>query len=74
MTVGKGRGPIAVLGVTSLMAIGAIYYSHYSQVQEKAVMRAGVERDKERMRQLRWRNKSLQEKQVPSTEENSVEK
>eukprot|EP00560_Eucampia_antarctica_P005975 CAMPEP_0197824284 /NCGR_PEP_ID=MMETSP1437-20131217/1545_1 /TAXON_ID=49252 ORGANISM="Eucampia antarctica, Strain CCMP1452" /NCGR_SAMPLE_ID=MMETSP1437 /ASSEMBLY_ACC=CAM_ASM_001096 /LENGTH=66 /DNA_ID=CAMNT_0043423837 /DNA_START=109 /DNA_END=306 /DNA_ORIENTATION=- len=44
------RGPVAVLGITTTAAVGAIIYSHYSQVQDKALMHAGVERDKERMR------------------------
>lgn len=51
-SVTKGK-PIAVVGLTSLVAMGAIYWSHYSQIQDKAVMREGVERDKERMRQKR---------------------
>eukprot|EP00581_Thalassiosira_minuscula_P028616 CAMPEP_0183755776 /NCGR_PEP_ID=MMETSP0739-20130205/4516_1 /TAXON_ID=385413 /ORGANISM="Thalassiosira miniscula, Strain CCMP1093" /LENGTH=68 /DNA_ID=CAMNT_0025992763 /DNA_START=71 /DNA_END=274 /DNA_ORIENTATION=- len=44
------RGPAIVLGVTSSITLYAIFYSHFQQVRDKAVMRAGVERDKERMR------------------------
>lgn len=47
------RGPKIVLGITSLVTFGAVFYSHYSQVTDKATMRAGVERDKERMRMKR---------------------
>ena len=41
---------MVVLGVTTVGAVGAIVYSHYAQVRDKAEMRAGVERDKERLR------------------------
>jgi len=44
------RGPAVVLGITSTVTIGAIAYSHYSQVRDKLAMKAGVERDKERMK------------------------
>lgn len=44
------RGPKIIVGLTSLVTVSAIVYSHYSQVTEKQTMRAGVERDKERMR------------------------
>ena len=48
------RGGAAVtIGLTSLAAIGAIVYSHVSQVEDRKVMRAGVERDKERLRAKR---------------------
>jgi hypothetical protein len=46
-------GPAIAIGLTSLAAVSAIAYSHISQVEEKKVMRAGVERDKERLRQRR---------------------
>ena len=38
-----------MLGITSTVTMYAIYYSHFQQVRDKAVMRAGVERDKERL-------------------------
>jgi hypothetical protein len=38
------------MGITLSMTIGAIIYSHYSQVRDQQVMREGVERDKERLR------------------------
>ena len=46
-------GPAIVFGLTIVAAGGAIAYSHVSQVEERKVMRAGVERDKERLRQKR---------------------
>jgi PET assembly of cytochrome c oxidase, mitochondrial len=47
------RGPAIVLGITSLATIGAIIYSHYSQIRDKQVMREGIQRDKERLRMKR---------------------
>ena len=41
------------LGLTTSMTLFAMYYSHYQQVSDKAIMRAGVERDKERIRRKR---------------------
>ena len=56
------RGGAAVaIGVTSLAAIGAILYSHVSQVEDRKVMRAGVERDKERLRAKRLERKQRDE-------------
>ncbi len=58
-------GPKLVLGLTTLMSVGAVVYSHYSQVEEKAIMRAGVERDKERMRMKRlMRRRKAREEQA----------
>ena len=48
-------GAAKVLGLVVTLSAGAVAYSHYAQVAEKAVMRAGVERDKERLRQKRLR-------------------
>lgn len=48
----RGGSAIA-MAITSLAAIGAIVYSHTSQVEERKGMREGVERDKERLRQKR---------------------
>jgi hypothetical protein len=47
------KGPAAALGLTTSITLFAIYYSHYQQVNDKAVMRAGVDRDKERLRRKR---------------------
>lgn len=63
-TMGKlPKGPFLTLGVTSAVTLGAIVYSHYSQIQEKATMRAGVERDKERIRIKRAMKKKEQQDQ-----------
>lgn len=58
------KGPLLTLGVTSAVTLGAIIYSHYSQIQEKATMRAGVERDKERIRIKRAMKKREQQEQL----------
>jgi len=58
-----GPGPIGTMGVTSLIAIGAIAYSHDSQIRDKELMRAGVERDKERLKQKRKEEKRLRKLQ-----------
>jgi len=52
-----------VLGMTSLAALGAVYWSHYSQVQDKAIMKAGVVRDKERVRMKKRMNKIREEEE-----------
>jgi len=58
------RGGAAVaIGLSSLAAVGAIIYSHVSQVEDKKIMRAGVERDKERLRMKRLERK-LQEEEA----------
>ena len=44
------RGPIIALGLTSSIAIGAVFWSHYSQVRDREAMKEGVERDKMRMK------------------------
>jgi hypothetical protein len=36
--------------LTSSIAIGAVFWSHYSQVRDRTQMREGVERDKMRMK------------------------
>jgi hypothetical protein len=43
-------GPAVAIGLTTMVAVGAVLYSHTSQVSDRKIMRAGVERDKERMR------------------------
>ena len=52
----KGGAAIAI-GLVSFATLTAIYYSHYSQTRDRAVMRAGVERDKERLRAIRRKKK-----------------
>ena len=39
-----------VMGTVVTITAFAIYYSHYQQVRDRAVMREGVLRDKERLR------------------------
>jgi hypothetical protein len=51
------------MGVTSLAALGAVFYSHDSQVRDRQSMRAGVQRDKERIRQKRKEKQYLEQQQ-----------
>lgn len=44
------RGPVIALGLTGSIAVGAIFWSHYSQVRDRNLMKEGVERDKLRMK------------------------
>jgi len=55
------RGPILTSVVVMTATVSAIVYSHYAQTRDKAIMRAGVERDRERLKQLRNRAKQEQE-------------
>eukprot|EP00592_Proboscia_alata_P012786 CAMPEP_0194394614 /NCGR_PEP_ID=MMETSP0174-20130528/123951_1 /TAXON_ID=216777 /ORGANISM="Proboscia alata, Strain PI-D3" /LENGTH=55 /DNA_ID=CAMNT_0039190429 /DNA_START=792 /DNA_END=959 /DNA_ORIENTATION=- len=48
-------------------SLGAIVYSHYSQVRDKAEMRAGVERDKERLRIKRRLKKEQKQENTATT-------
>ena len=59
----RTRGPAVAVGITSTIAIGAIVYSHYAQVRDKEVMRAGVERDKQRLREKRRQQPQQQQQQ-----------
>jgi len=54
------KGPLAAMGLVLLGTVGAISYSHYAQVRDKAVMRAGVERDKERLRSLQQQQQQVE--------------
>ena len=58
MIRGPKGGPAIAIGVATFATISAIGYSHYAQVRDRAVMRAGVERDKERLRANRQRKKA----------------
>ena len=54
-----------VMGTAITITSFAIYYSHYQQVRDRAVMREGVLRDKERLRA----NKASKEgRRVPDDE------
>jgi PET assembly of cytochrome c oxidase, mitochondrial len=59
----KRGGPPWIVGVVAVGTVGTIYYSHYAQVRDKAVMRAGVERDKERLRVMRRQQQKEQQEQ-----------
>ena len=50
-------GPAVTLFLCSGLTIGAVAYSLHAQVRDKAIMRAGVERDKERLRVTRQRQR-----------------
>jgi PET assembly of cytochrome c oxidase, mitochondrial len=51
------KGPIIVMATVVGISIGAVYYSHYAQVRDQNYMKAGVERDKERLRAIRMKQK-----------------
>lgn len=58
------RGGAAVaMGLTTAVAVGAIVYSHVSQVEDRKVMKAGVDRDKERFRQKRLERRRREQQQ-----------
>jgi PET assembly of cytochrome c oxidase, mitochondrial len=46
-------GPAVAMVVVLSATLSAVVYAHYTQVRDKTVMRAGVERDKERLRLTR---------------------
>ena len=50
---GSARRPALVLATTVLVTLGAIGYSHVTQVTEKLAMKEGVERDKARIKAKR---------------------
>lgn len=64
----RGRPAVTMLVVVA-GSISAVAYSHYAQVRDKAVMRAGVERDKERLRRIR--KEQQQQKLNPNDEPSS---
>jgi hypothetical protein len=57
-------GPAIAIGLTTAVAVGAVAYSHYSQVSERQVMRAGVERDKERLRRKRKEKQRMKKEET----------
>lgn len=63
-------GPAVAVGATTLACLGAIVYSHYSQVRDRKVMKEGIERDKERLRAWKRQQKKQQqlEQQQPKEE------
>jgi len=54
-------GPALVMAAAVGMFVSAVTYSHYAQIRDKAVMRAGVERDKERLRMMRQEKRKRRE-------------
>ena len=54
-------GPALVLGLVVATSIAAVIYSHESQVRDKAIMRMGVERDKERLRKGKLKQQQQQQ-------------
>jgi hypothetical protein len=46
-----------------VISSSAIAYTHYSQVRDKRIMRAGVERDKERLKVTREQQQLKQQQQ-----------
>ena len=64
-------GAAYTIGFTTIAAIGAIIYSHQSQVNERKVMRAGVERDKERIRQKRLLQKAENQRENVDVQQQS---
>ena len=58
-------GPKLVVGLTTVATLGAIVWSHYSQVRDKQAMKEGVKRDKERIKMRRMmRKQKLKEEQA----------
>ncbi|KAL7566529.1 hypothetical protein ACA910_000599 [Epithemia clementina (nom. ined.)] len=58
-------GPAQItMGLVLMLSVSAVGYSHYAQVRDRKVMRAGVERDKERLRLIREEQK-LKSSQLP---------
>ena len=56
-------GPKIAVGLTSAITLGAIVYSHYSQVRDKEAMKEGVKRDKERIKMRKMMKKKQQQEQ-----------
>ena len=57
------RPPFGTMLVVLLISSSAIVYTHYSQVRDKRIMRAGVERDKERLKITREQQQQQKEQQ-----------
>jgi PET assembly of cytochrome c oxidase, mitochondrial len=52
------RPPYGTMMLVLFISSSAIVYTHYSQKRDRRIMRAGVERDKERLRITREKNSS----------------
>ena len=55
------RPPLVTMLVVLFISSSAIVYTHYSQVRDKRIMRAGVARDKERLKITRDRQNQQQQ-------------
>ena len=55
----KNKAPILILATISTVAGLAISYSTYAQVEDKRVMREGIERDKARILMKKGQGKEL---------------
>eukprot|EP00542_Grammatophora_oceanica_P013803 CAMPEP_0194027048 /NCGR_PEP_ID=MMETSP0009_2-20130614/1281_1 /TAXON_ID=210454 /ORGANISM="Grammatophora oceanica, Strain CCMP 410" /LENGTH=78 /DNA_ID=CAMNT_0038665991 /DNA_START=31 /DNA_END=267 /DNA_ORIENTATION=- len=51
------RGPMIAMTFACSLAFGAVYYAHSSAEESRKAMRAGVERDKLRLKLKRQRKK-----------------
>jgi PET assembly of cytochrome c oxidase, mitochondrial len=63
----KQKGPIIAMTCVVGISCGAVLYTHYSQVRDRNSMKAGVERDKERLRMIRRRQRQEQSQQQSSS-------
>lgn len=46
----QNKKPVIVLLSVVTISIGAVWYSHFQQVNDRTKMKAGIEHDKERLR------------------------
>ena len=56
----QGRKVRATVSLVLVGTLGAIWYSHVSQVRERESMKAGIARDKERIRNERRKRKQTE--------------
>lgn len=60
-------GPAIALGMVISISACAVAYSHYAQVRDRQTMRAGIERDKERLRIKKQQQRRQQQQESIST-------
>jgi hypothetical protein len=60
-------GPAYAMAAAVSIAAGSVYYSVYAQKRDRAVMRAGVQRDKERLRQKKMERQQQQHEEHDKT-------
>ena len=67
------RGGAAIAMCVSVSAfVGAVVYSHYAQVRDKAEMRKGVLRDRERLKLLKKKQRMLQKQQQQEQQQHAA--